>query len=359
MKFESSSFKKSIVANKFNKIIIISLAFFLVFVLEAHGQTRTPSMTDVSESVDIKTLPELPSANQDASVRIESYSFDLNSSEIIWALNGVIKDKGIGKKDFDFKTGAIGTVSLIKILIKTKDGKNIEKSLVIRPAGVDIVWQADSFVPPFYRGKALYSYQSRITVVALPEFTNSAGVKINPEKLIYKWSKDGSVLGGISGYGKNKFSFTKLSISSPPEIEVEVSSDDKKIRASGSITIEPGEPKTVLYENNPLYGIIYEKAVANNFKMNESEITLAVAPYFFGLEELNSGKVKYNWSMNGQNLNDKQDSKGITFRNADGGSGSTRVSVDLQNEVKELQSARTDVLLNFEADSGGDKTVNF
>lgn len=346
-------------ANKFNKIIILSLAFFLVFVLEARGQIKTPSMSDVSESINIKTLPELPSANQEVSVRIESYSFDLNSSEIIWALNGVIKDKGVGKKDFDFKTGAIGTPSLIKILIKTKDGKKIEKSLLIRPTGVDIIWQADSFVPPFYKGKALYSYQSRITVVALPEFTNSTGVKINPENLIYKWSKDGTVLGGISGYGKNKFSFTKLLISSPPEIEVEVSSADKSIRASGRITIEPIEAKTVLYENNPLYGIIYEKAVIGDFKMNGSEITLAVTPYFFGLEELNGGKVKYNWNMNGQNITDKQDLRGVTFRNTDGGSGSTRVSVYLQNEIKELQSAGTDALLNFETGGGGNKTVNF
>lgn len=345
--------------NKFNKIIIISLAFFLVFSLEARGQVKMPLMSNISESVDIKTLPELPSANQDVSVRIESYSFDLNSSEIIWALNGVIKDKGVGKKDFDFKTGAIGTPSLIKILIKTKDGKNIEKSLLIRPAGVDIIWQANSFVPPFYKGKALYSYQSRITVVALPEFTNSTGVKINPENLIYKWSKDGTVLGGISGYGKNKFSFTKLLISNPQEIEVEVSSADKNIRASGKIVIEPVEAKAVLYENNPLYGIIYEKAVANNFKMGGSEITLSVAPYFFGLEELNSGKVKYNWSMNGQNITDKQDSRGITFRNENSESGSTKVSVYLQNETKELQSARTDALLNFEAGGVDDKTVNF
>lgn len=346
-------------ANKFNKIIIISLAFFLVFALEARGQIKMPSMSNVSESVDIKTLPELPSANQDVSVRIESYSFDLNSSEIIWALNGVIKDKGVGKKDFDFKTGAIGTPSLIKILIKTKDGKNIEKSLIIRPSGVDIIWQADSFVPPFYKGKALYSYQSRITVIALPEFTNSTGVKINPENLIYKWSKDGTVLGGVSGYGKNKFSFTKLLISSPPEIEVEVSSADRETRASGRIMIEPVESKAVLYENNPLYGIIYEKAVVNDFKMGGSEITLAVAPYFFGLEELNGGKVKYNWSMNGQNITDKQDLRGVTFRNADGGSGSTRVSVYLQNETKELQSAGTDALLNFEVGGVDDKTVNF
>lgn len=346
-------------SNKLNKIIILSLAFFLIFALEARGQARAAAMTDaIADSVDITTAPEFPGANQDVSVRIESFSFDLNSSEIIWALNGIIKDKGVGKKDFYFKTGEIGTASLIKILIKTKTGKNIEKSLIVRPAGVDILWQADSYAPPFYRGKALYSYQSLITVIALPDLANSSGAKINPENLIYKWTKDGKVLGEISGYGKNKFSFQRLILSSPTEIEVEVMSSDKNIKASGSISLEPVEPKAILYENNPLYGIIYERAAVNEFKMNGNEITLSAVPYFFGLEELNGGKIKYNWNMNGQNISGKENGRKITFRNADGGKGSAEISVDLQNDAKELQSAMTNVLLNFDR-GGSNKTVNF
>lgn len=349
-------------ANKFNKIIILSMALFLIFTIftfKANGQARTATMSDViSDSVDIMTLPAFPGTNQDVSVRIESYSFDLNSSEIIWALNGIIKNKGVGKKDFYFRTGEIGSASLIKIIIKTKEGKNIEKSLVVRPAGVDIVWQADSYAPPFYKGKSLYSYQSHITMIALPDMANQSGAKLNPESLIYKWSKDGKVLGGVSGYGKNKFSFTKLIISSPTEIEVEVMSSDKEIRTSGSIILDPVEPKVVLYENNPLYGIIYEKAAIGNFKMNGNEITLSASPYFFGAEEINNGKLKYNWSMNGQNINEKQSAREITFRNAAGGSGSTRISVDLQNDEKELQSARTNVLLNFDGNNSKE-TVKF
>lgn len=344
--------------NKFNKIIIFSLALFLIFTAQVHGQTKTATLSDVTDSVDITTTPSSPGANQNISIRIESYSFDLNSSEIIWALNGIIKDKGVGKKDFSFKTGEVGTASLIKILIKTKEGRRIEKSLVVRPAEVDIVWQADSYVPPFYKGKSIYTYQSQITMIALPDLTNSKGAKLNPDSLIYKWTKDGKVLGGVSGYGKNKFSFSKSIISNSTEIEVEVSSSDKETRAYGSITLDPVEPKLILYENNPLYGIIYSKALGDNFKMNGNEITLSATPYFFSLEQINNGKLKYNWNMNGQNLNNKQDAKEITFRNTEGGAGSTKISVDLQNDEKELQSARTGALLNFDGKSGNE-TVKF
>ncbi len=346
--------------NKFNKIIVITLSLFLIFAFKAHGQLNMETVNNIGDSVNITTVPEFPGENQDISVRIESFSFDLNSSEIIWVLDGVVKDKGVGKKDFYFKTGGIGTASLIKILIKTKEGKSIEKSMVVNPAGVDIVWQADSYVPPFYKGKALYSYQSRITIIALPDVANSEGLKINPSNLIYKWTKDGKVLGGISGYGKNKFSFQKSILSSPTEIEVEVTSSDKNIKTSGSITLDPVEPKVVIYENNPLYGVIYEKAIANEFKLNGTEIALTATPYFFNNDEVNNKKIKYDWNMNGQNISDRQNARGITFRNTDGGKGSTEISVDLQNNENELQSARTSAVLNYEEGGGNSqKTASF
>lgn len=350
--------------NKFIKLFLVSLSLFLIFVFnEAGAQLKSPNPNDIKDSAEIIITPASPGANENVFVKIESFSFDLNSSEIIWALDGAIKSKGLGKKSFSFQTGKIGSVSLIKAVIKTKEGRTIEKSLVVRPAGVDILWEANSYAPPFYKGKALYSYQSFITVIAVPNIINSSGAKINPGNLTYKWTKNSKVLGDVSGYGKNKFSFSKTVLSSPAEIEVEVMSSDKKIKASGSITLEPTEPKILIYENNPLYGIIYERAVDGEYKLDGSEITLIATPYFFSREDTSGEKIKYNWNMNGRRINDKQDARQATFRNAEGGKGSTRISVDLQNENsgKELQSARTDVLLNFEGGegSGDNKTVSF
>ena len=283
--------------NKFKKISLIALSLFLILAFKAYGQIAPATPADIADSADITTIPAFPSAHENVLVRIESFSFDLNSSEIIWALDGKIKSKGIGNKSFSFTTGKIGTVSLIKIIIKTKVGKSIEKTLIVRPAEVDIVWEADSYVPPFYKGKALYSYQGVISVIAIPDIINSNGVKINPKDLTYKWTMDSKVLGDVSGYGKNKFSFSKSIISHSPEIEVEVMSSDKKIKASGSITLEAIEPKTVIYENNPLYGIIYEKAISDEFKLGGNEITLITTPYFFSTEDIDGQKIKDDWNI--------------------------------------------------------------
>lgn len=346
-------------------VIKISSVVFFLFLLfafhKADAQINLPNTDQVKDSVEILITPAFPKANENVSVELQSFSFNLDSSEIIWAVNGTIKDKGIGKKFFSFKTGDVGNVSLLKAIVTTKEGGSIEKSLVVRPSGVDILWEADSYTHPFYKGKALYSYQNFVTLIAVPDMVNSNGVKINPDSLIYKWTKDGRVLGEVSGYGKNKFSFSKSIPSRPSQIEVEVVSSDKKIKASNRITLDPIEPKVVFYENNPLYGIIYNKALTGDFKLEGNEITLTAMPYFFSKRDINGQKMKYNWNMNGRPLDNKEDSRQETFRNTSGTSGATKISVDLQNENlgRELQSARTDVLLNFEEGGENDKTVSF
>lgn len=346
-------------SNKFIKFFIITFSFLLFFVFnKTDAQIKSMNMNEIKDSAEIIITPSSPGSNENVFVKIESFSFDLNSSEIIWALDGVIKKKGLGNKSFSFQTGKIGSVSLIKAVVKTKDGKIVEKSLVIRPAGVDILWEAKSYTPPFYKGKTLYSYQSYITVIAAPDMVDANGVKMKQESLMYKWMMDGKVLGDVSGYGKNNFTFSKSVISHSPEIKVEVMSPDKKIKASGIIILDSIEPKTVIYENNPLYGIIYEKAIVGDFKLNGNEITLASTPYFFSSEDVSGDKIQYNWNMNGKKINSKDGEKQKTFRNNEGKKGSSAISLDLRNNAKVLQSARTSVLLKFEGGQSN-KNVSF
>lgn len=340
-------------ANAFKKTVGIAMLFFLPFVaLNVTAQTKSISLDDIENSIQIKTLPQFPKANEEVSIRIESFSSDLNTAEIIWALDGKIQSKSLGKKDFSFTTGKLGTVSLVKIIIKTTEGRTIEKTVVVKPALVDLVWEANSYTPPFYKGKALYAHQSKVTIVAMPHMLDSNKKEINPKNLIYKWIKNGKVLGQISGYGKNSFSLVESIISNPIEIEVEVTSSDKSLKAKGEMILDPIESRAIIYENNPLYGIIYEKAMGEELKLAGREITLSVAPYFFSREDVDSQKINYDWNMNGADINSKKNAGSKTFRRVGDTDGASRVSVELQNENRELQSASASVSLNFgEAES--------
>src|SRR3990167_742525 len=90
---------------------------------------------------------------------------------------------------------------------------------VVLAQSVDILWQGDTYTPPFYKGKSLWSNQSRITFVAIPQGLG------NPASLNYKWTKNGTVLGNINGIGKNTLSFTDSILSRPQTIRVDILSE--------------------------------------------------------------------------------------------------------------------------------------
>src|SRR5688572_16598777 len=83
---------------------------------------------------------------------------------------------------------------------------------------VDLLWQAETYTLPFYKGKALWSKESRVKLLAIPR---GPGVG-NPLNLTYKWTKNGTVLGNINGVGKNTIAFTDSIISRPQTIQVDI-----------------------------------------------------------------------------------------------------------------------------------------
>jgi len=90
--------------------------------------------------------------------------------------------------------------------------------LHLRAQEVDILWQGETYTPPFYKGRALWSSQSRITFLAIP---HGAGIG-NPANLTYRWTQNGTVLGNINGIGKNTLSFTDSVLSKPQTIKIDV-----------------------------------------------------------------------------------------------------------------------------------------
>ncbi len=139
---------------------------------------------------------------------------------------------------------------------------------------VDILWQGETYTPPFYEGRTLWSNQSRITLVAIPQGLG------NPASLNYKWIKNGTVLGNINGVGRNYLSFVDTVLSRPQTIEVEIIGGDRGVLAKGSVYVVPRLPALAVYENSPLYGLMFHKEISE-YDMQNPEVVLAAFPLFF------------------------------------------------------------------------------
>ncbi|MCR4334391.1 MAG: hypothetical protein NUV47_01505 [Patescibacteria group bacterium] len=203
---------------------------------------------------------------------------------------------------------------------------------------VDLLWQTNTYTPPFYKGKALYTTQSTVTVVAVPS--------IKSNNLIYTWKQDYKVLGSLSGLGKDSYTFKGTVLSKPTTIEVEVSTAEDGLKATKDITLSARNPEPIIYEDDPLYGILYNKAITSPLALSKDEIVLLASPYFFSTDVTGKNNLEYEWSINNGNVADNTD-RSIILRHEGDTVGSSDISLVVNNTVDFFQKTRFNFKVNF------------
>jgi hypothetical protein len=320
-----------------NRNILFFLVFFLlVFCFSQISNAQTVDDLSPEQIINVEVVPQTPGSNQNVSIEIKSYSYDLSRAKISWYLNGVLKDSGIGKQNFNFITGEAGTVSNIVYKITTSNGIPFEKKITISPSDVTLLWESSGYTHPFYKGKPMFSFEGSARIIAIPNILNSNGVKYKAEELVYTWKRGMGTDTGASGYGKNIFFWNGDVVSTRQEISVEVTDLKKTTKAVASITIEPKEAEVLIYEDNPSLGVLWNKAINNTFDLVSTEVSFIASPYYFN----NATNDSINsWFVNGQKS--PETSYSITLRNTTGGEGYSNISFDISNQKRIMQSANT------------------
>ena len=205
---------------------------------------------------------------------------------------------------------------------------------------IDFLWQGDEYAPAFYDGRSLWANQNRITIMAVPRIAGIA----NASSLDYKWTKNSVVLGTVSGIGRNSLSFSDSVLGKPVEVKLEILSNDGAILASKTETFTPINPGLLVYEDNPLYGILFNKEVGDSYILEGSEVTFAAFPLFFTLSDRLSPSARYSWRTDAAGSEARNS---VTYRAPEGASGSSRVTVEVEQADRIMQAARKDFLVQF------------
>lgn len=319
---------------------MMSISFFDITCAQNNPISQT--------TINIELIPETPKAGDVVYASITSYATDINSAVITWKVNGKTLKSGVGEKGFTFTVGAVGTKTTLGLTILTREGETIQQSLVIKPAEIDLIWQSKSLVPPFYKGKAMFSHQNEIAFIAIPHMIGSNGREINAKNMVYRWKKNGSVIEDASGFSKNTYTFVSPLISRPLNIEVEAYSPNEDGLALSYTSISPAEPVVMIYRKDPTYGINFQRALLNTVNLDRSrEVTLLGFPLFYGSPSPTSNELVYKWSINGLPIGNDSSATNQTFRKKEGTSGSSKISLSIENEGRILQYGSRDFSLSF------------
>ncbi len=332
-------------------IRVMRYAIFISFVLIcALGFSKYTSAQAISvqTSVNIELVPQIPKAGDLVTVYLSSYSTNINTATITWRVDGKTIKSGVGEKTFSFNMGNEGVKTNLSVTIRTQAGESITKTIPLRATSVDLIWQTDGVVPPFYKGKAMFSHQNNVTVIAMPHLVNSSGVEISSKNLVYTWKKNGSVMESVSGFGKSTYTFEGSIISRNIDVSVEVTSSNSASMGFATLKLQPKEPDIIFYKKDPTYGIELNKALNGNVLLNgSSEVTVIGIPFSFNSKDETSGSLNYKWSINGVVTGEDNNQDVQTFRQKEGSSGTAKISLSIENPNRVLQYASRNFNLTF------------
>lgn len=304
------------------------------------------SIFNIQEEVDVYVSNLNPRVGEEVTISIQAPGTNLNRDQISWYVNGNLKASGVGVKSFKTTIDTIGKREIVEVRLTTDTGEVVQRSITLSAQDVDIIWEGLSYAPPFYQGKALYAPEGSVTLVAIPNIVNKSGVRVPISNLSYKWSVDGTILGDKSGYGKNSLFYSGSILAHETDFQVDVTAADGTT-GQGYIALYPGSAKTVLYEDDPLYGVMFNNAITDGFKLKDKEIRVSAYPYFQSANSKLASNLSYAWALNNSPITVPLQKNSAVFRNSNDLSGTSLISVTTDNSTHILQHSETSANLNF------------
>jgi len=338
-----------------NNIAFLAVFFVIIFLIsnsptlikaqstDTSGYDNTPvpeQIKEIKQQLDVNVSPVSPKPGDDVTITAETYGMDLNSTDIQWLVNGKVMLRGNGAKKFVFNVGKSG-VSRVLLNIYPQNQPQISREFVFNPSNVDLLWQAETYTPPFYKGKALFSNESAVTMVAIPNFVNGNS-RVSDSNAVYKWSVDREVQGDNSGYGKNSFSYTSDILSQDSTIDVEAyPSGDENRKGVGSVNLSTKNAFVLFYEDNPTNGIMFNYSLTDQINLgSRNEAKVSIFPYNFSTANKSSG-LEYTWYINSQLVNIPLTTNSVTIKRNDQQEVDTaNVSINVSNPTHITQSTQ-------------------
>jgi hypothetical protein len=262
----------------------------------------------------------------------------------VWTVDGVETARGIDISEITINAGPAGVSKLVRVAVTDTDlGTAGQATYIIRPAEVDLVWEGDTYVPPFYRGKSFPTREGEIVVEAIPYILVN-GARVSKNNLVFTWEVEGEKRVSGSGYGKSVFRTKPAQFRYSTIVTVTVSTQDGTLGARSSISIPTRSPGVVVYEEKPLAGTWLTKAAATITPLVGDEMAFKAVPFFV----VNPQSLTYAWTLNREPFETSVNDRSVAvFRKTGAGEGQFPVSVTIQKPGSIFERASTKFDLSF------------
>ncbi|OGG77522.1 hypothetical protein A3B35_01775 [Candidatus Kaiserbacteria bacterium RIFCSPLOWO2_01_FULL_54_24] len=331
--------------------ILCAAAVYLPAVASAQASTQLNPFFGADLTLELSPL--YPRPGETVRVTARSILVDLSSATLEWLENGKKVAGGVGVTFVDAKAGALGTETTVTAMV-FEDGIEVRReSARIHPTELELLWESNSYVPPFFRGRALPSAGTTLSLEAIPRLKRGDGSSVPDTEITFTWRRNGYVVQEVSGRGASKVTLESPSLFGVDTITVEARTSDGLFESAASVRIPSVEPRLVLYEKHPLFGVMYHNAIPPRSFRPEIETSFTAVPYFAEALADNDGRLVYEWRVNGNPIaNDPARPNSITI-NARGSSGLALIELALSHATNLFLNSFGSWTVTLDSGEGG------
>jgi hypothetical protein len=331
--------------------------FKLFFIAASVLAGMTPAYAQIAGSqgddVQFIVTPEVPGPNEQVTIQARGIGGFLGDANITWQQDSKTVLSGAGESSFSFTTKGVGVPTRVHVAIDSPTQGSFTQDFTFSPGVIHLLWEANTSVPPLYRGKALYSPGSQIKVFALPQIVAN-GSFVLAGSLSFQWSVGGNPVTAQSGLGRSILTYSGNQLNQGENIAVDVMLGSSKV-GHAELVIPAANPQLLMYVKDPLRGTLFDQALPSNISLSGQEITLFAQPYYFANESLANKSLAYAWTLDSQATDGPDAQNGLlTLRQSGSGAGQSNLRVELQNNstYQFLQAAAAKVTILFGQQTG-------
>lgn len=261
--------------------IVAVLFVGTLFVPFVHAQTFA--------DITLETIPRYPKSGDSVTAIVRSNDVNLDFQVISWYVNGKPGISGVAQTSTIFTINP-NTKSYTIRAVVGEGANQVTRELTITPGEVILLWEAvDSFVPYWYRGKALMPAEGTVRITAVPVGSETL------DKLFFVWRQGSNSLGELSGYGKNSIVLRNNVLLDSVDVTVSVSSANGGYQSEGSISIPRTESDVRLWSPRVGFAPTYEQS--GILRVYGADATIEALPY--GLPSRSGSRgLAYEWLLN-------------------------------------------------------------
>ncbi len=333
----------------FARILCISACvLFVATTASAQTSSSLIPFSNPNKPVLMRMDPAQPAPMQAVRLSLQSASLDLERSIIRWYSNGVLISEGDALKEITIVTPYLGERVEVEAKVSGSEGEGAVTT-TIAPVEIDILWSVNSYVHPFYKGRTLAGTNATVRAYALVRFANASGALVPESNIIYTWYRNNTLLESRSGRGKSSISVPGPELFGTDILTVRAESVDKYYSGESSATIKATDPNVLLYENHPLFGVLFHRAIVGPVNTMETEQKVTAVPYFSLTSTPNDSSLLYEWNVNGNGLTpDPNEPQTLTIT-AQSYTGPAFIELLVSNARDILMRASGEWQLNFGA----------